>query len=104
VVIDGISCNLIKPVSELPLIALEAAKIFNNFQENLSRNIFGCMSFKEPMDTIAKYCIIMPAVQLHKDDRIAKCLGYHLAVISCFTFVIQTNYSPEFTGTNYHHY
>jgi len=27
-----------------------------------------------------------------------------LAFISNFAFVIQTNYSPELTGTDYHHY
>ena len=60
--IDSISCDFIKPVSKLLFIALEVAKIFNNFEENLSRNIFGCVSFKKAMYAVAKYRIIVPAI------------------------------------------
>ena len=65
-VIDGIGCNLVKPVAEPLLVTLERPELLNDFEKDLRGNIFGSGSFKKPMSTVAKYRIVVLAIQPDK--------------------------------------
>ncbi len=73
--IYGVGCNCVEPVAKLPFSAVESVKIFNNTQKYSRSNIFCCLSVEKPVRTIAKYGVLMSAIQPGKCSRAATGLG-----------------------------
>jgi hypothetical protein len=106
-VVYGIGCDSIKPVSKLSLGPPKMPEVFNNLEKYYRGNIFCCLPFKKSVYTIAKYSIVMPAIQLNKLRRVSAGVGVQLTIVRCLLIVIHANLSfsaDSQARTNYHHY
>ena len=75
-VVYSIGCDFVKPVSKLLLITSESVKIFNDAQKHLRSYIFGSLPLEEPVHTVAKYRVVVSAIQPGKSCRVATGVGY----------------------------
>jgi hypothetical protein len=89
--VDGICCDSKEPVAKLSVIPPEAAKILDNFKKDSRGNIFGRLSFKESVHTIAKHGVMMPAIQLRERRGVAAGLGNQLPSIHFHAVVAYAN-------------